>query len=74
MKVTDFVIKSRKRKDYTQFTARIETETLDNIRRIVKENNLVSVNEFINDCLRYAITNLKITEADDNDFKKIENG
>ena len=74
MKVTDFVIKSRKRKDYTQFTARIETETLDNIRRIVKENNLISVNEFINDCLRYAITNLKITEADDNDFKKIKNG
>lgn len=72
--MTDFVIKSRKRKDYTQFTARIETETLDNIRRIVKENNLISVNEFINDCLKYAIANLKITEADDNDFKKIENG
>ena len=72
--MTDFVIKSRKRKDYTQFTARIETETLDNIRRIVKENNLISVNEFINDCLKYDIVNLKITEEDDNNFKKIENG
>ena len=59
--MADFVIKSRKRKDYTQFTARIETDTLDNIKKIVKDNNLISINEFINDCLKFAIKNLKIS-------------
>ena len=34
--MADFIIKSRKRKDYTQFTTRIETDTLDNIKKIVK--------------------------------------
>lgn len=71
--MTDFIIKSRKRKDYTQFTARIETDTLDNIKKIVKENNLISVNEFINDCLKFAISNLKISDNEDSDLKNFDN-
>ena len=72
--MADFVIKSRKRKDYTQFTARIETDTLDNIKKIVKDNNLISINEFINDCLKFAIDNLKVLESEDkDDLKKIGN-
>ena len=47
----DFVIKARKKKEYEQFTCRIETDLLDKIRTIVAENNLPSVNEFINECL-----------------------
>ncbi len=65
--MANFVIKSRKKKEYEQFTCRIETELLENVRRIVLDNNLTSVNEFINDCLRFSIDNLKILEETDQD-------
>lgn len=58
--MADFIVKSRKKKDYTQFTARIETDLLEEIRKIVNDNNLISINEFINDSLKFAIKNLKI--------------
>ena len=64
--MADFIVKSRKKKDYTQFTARIETDVLENVRKIVNENNLISINEFINDSLKFAIKNLKIMEDKDN--------
>ena len=63
--MTEFVIKTRKRKDYEQFTCRIEVDLLEKVRKIVAENNLPSVNEFINDCLRFSIENLKIMEDTD---------
>ena len=56
----DFVIKAREKKEYEQFTCRIETELLDQVRKLVLENNLPSVNEFINDCIRFSVGNLKI--------------
>ncbi len=62
----DFIVKSRKKKDYTQFTARIETDVLETVRKIVNDNNLISINEFINDSLKFAIKNLKIMEDKDN--------
>lgn len=62
--MTDFIVKSRKKKDYTQFTARIETDILENVRKIVNENNLISINEFINESLKFAIKNMKIMEDD----------
>ena len=69
-KMSDFIVKSRRKKDYTQFTARIETEVLDDIRKIVDDNNLVSINEFINDCLKFAIENIKVAEDESEDSKK----
>ncbi len=63
--MADFIVKSRKKKDYTQFTARIETDVLEEIRKIVNDNNLISINEFINDSLKFAIKNLKIMEETD---------
>ena len=63
--MADFIVRSRKKKDYTQFTARIETEVLENVKKIVTDNNLVSINEFINDSLKFAIKNLKIMEEKD---------
>lgn len=63
--MSEFIVKSKKKKDYTQFTARIETEVLENIRKIVDENHLESINEFINSSLKFAIKNLKIMEDDD---------
>ncbi len=71
--MSDFIIKSRKKKDYTQFTARIETSVLDNIRKIVDDNDLVSINEFINDCLKFAIENLKISDDTANESEKVIN-
>ena len=60
--MADFIVKSRKKKNYTQFTARIETDVLENVRKIVNENNLISINEFINESLKFAIKNMKIME------------
>lgn len=64
--MADFIVKSRKKKDYTQFTARIETDVLEDVRKIVNENNLVSINEFINDSLKFAIKNIKVMEDTEN--------
>lgn len=58
----DFIVHAKKKKEYEQFTCRIETDLMDNIRKIVKDNNLNSINEFINDCLRFSIDNIKITK------------
>lgn len=57
-----FIVKKTAKKDYEQFTVRIEVELLDQVRNIVAENNLKSVNEFINDCIRFAINNMEIEE------------
>lgn len=61
----DFVIKRKPKKEYEQFTCRIESALLDEIRDIVAEYNLPSVNEFINESLRFAIENLTIMEETD---------
>ena len=47
----------RKKKYYTQLTCRIEDELLEKIKRIVLENDLYSINSFINECLEFAIKN-----------------
>lgn len=64
----DFVIKTKKKKEYEQFTCRIESGLLDKVRKIVAENNLPSVNEFINDCLKFAVENLTIMEESDDNW------
>ena len=60
--MADFILETKKKKEYEQFTCRIEADLLEKIKRIVLDNNLNSVNEFINDCLRFSIDNLKILE------------
>ena len=54
-----FVLKKREKKEYVPFTCRIEKEQLNKIRKIVIENDLKSINQFINDCIRYAIEHIK---------------
>lgn len=56
----EFIVK--RRKNYVQFTCRIEEELLEEVRKIVKENNLESINSFINECLKFALENLEIEE------------
>ncbi|MCI8291284.1 MAG: hypothetical protein HFJ25_03400 [Clostridia bacterium] len=57
-----FILKKNKRKDYVQFTCRIEEGLLEQIRNLVIENNLDSVNGLINDCLQFAMDNMEIKE------------
>ena len=60
----DFVIKPKKKKDYEQFTCRIEAELLEKIKRTVLDNNIYSINEFINECIRYSISNMRIEDEE----------
>lgn len=55
-----FIVK--RRGDYVQITCRIEENLLNRIDKIVLEYNLTSRNAFINDCIRFAIQNMKIVE------------
>ena len=66
----DFVIKVKKKKEYEQFTCRIEADLLEKIRNIVAENNLPSVNDFINQCLKFSIENLTVMEESDEWIEK----
>ena len=61
----DFVIKKKKKKDYVQFTCRIEPELLETVKRTVLDYNLPSINEFINDCIKYSLENMKIIDEDE---------
>ncbi len=61
----DFVIKAKKKKDYEQFTCRIEKDLLENIKKTVLDNDIYSINEFINDCIKYALENMKIINEND---------
>lgn len=56
----EFIVK--RRKNYVQFTCRIEEEMLEEIRNIVLDYNLESINSFINECLKFALENLEIEE------------
>lgn len=52
----EFVI--RKRGDFVQRTCRIEEELLDKLEELSLENNQ-SVNALVNDCIRFALENMK---------------
>ena len=61
----DFVIKHKKKRDYEQFTCRIESDLLETIKRTVLDYNLPSINEFINDCIKYSLKSMKIVDEED---------
>ena len=58
----DFVIKQKKKKDYEQFTCRIESKLLERVKRTVLDYNLTSVN----------IANVE-KELDNTEKAKVEN-
>lgn len=60
-----FIVKKKVAKEYEQFTCRIEEDLLKQIKKIVLENDLESINGFINECLKFAIKNITIQEAED---------
>ncbi len=55
----EFIVK--RRKNYVQFTCRIEEKMLEKIKHIVLDYDL-SVNEYINECLKLALDNLRIED------------
>ena len=57
-----FIVKRRARKEYEQITCRIEVDLLEEVKNVVLENDLDSINSFINQCLRYAINNIQFDE------------
>ena len=60
----EFIVKKRDKKEYEQFTCRIEVELLDKVKRTVLDYNLKSINEFINDCIRYSLKNMKVEKEE----------
>mgnify|MGYP001121563248 CR=1 FL=1 len=65
--MADFIVEKRQRKEYEQFTCRIEVELLEEVKRTVLDNNLKSVNEFINNCIRYSLKNMTILDEEEKD-------
>lgn len=62
--MNEFKVEKRSKKDYVQFTCRIEKDLLEKSKIIVLDNDLKSLNQFLNDCIRHAIKNLKIEEEE----------
>ncbi len=52
----------RIKRNYIQFTCRMEPELLEKVRRTVLDYDLESTNVLINDCLRFALKNMKVEE------------
>lgn len=66
--MADFIIQKRQRKEYEQFTCRIEADLLEEVKKTVLDNNLKSVNEFINNCIRYSLKNMTILDEEKKDY------
>lgn len=62
MKNDAFIVKRRKKIEYEQFTCRIEIELMKKLRMISIKTNTPSLNELINESIRFALNNLKIVE------------
>ena len=62
MKNEHFIIKRRKKIEYEQFTCRIEDELMTRLRKLSIQTNTPSLNELINESIRFALDNLKIVE------------
>lgn len=56
----DFIVVRRKQKDYVQYTCRIELDLLEELRDVVYDNNLDSVNDLVNRSIKFALKNMKI--------------
>lgn len=62
MKNDAFIVKRRKKIEYEQFTCRIEIELMKKLRMISIKTNTPSLNELINESIRFALDNMKIVD------------
>ena len=58
----NFILQKRYEKKYIPFTLRLEERLFEKSRKIVIENNVKSMNQFFNECIEFAIENLKTEE------------
>lgn len=62
----NFIVGPKPKIEYEQFTCRFEKQLLDKARKLARENQVPSVNEFMNQCIRFAIANLReMKESED---------
>ena len=52
----------RNKKNCEQFTCRIESEVIEKLKRNVLDYDLPSMNDYINDCLKFSLENMEIGE------------
>lgn len=57
-----FIVKRRKKIEYEQFTCRIEIELMKKLRKLSIQTNTPSLNELINESIRFALDNVKIVD------------
>lgn len=57
-----FIINKREIKKYIPFTLRLEEGLYEKSKKIVVDNDAKSMNQFFNECIKFAIDNLKIEE------------
>lgn len=50
----------RKGVEYTHYSWKFEKSTLEEVKRTVLDYNLMSINDFINDCIRFAIDHMRV--------------
>lgn len=55
-----FIVHKKKKIEYEQITCRIEEELMEELRRVSILTNTPSLNELINESIRFALDNLKI--------------
>lgn len=58
--MNEFIIHKKKRNKYVPLTLRLEENLYNKSKDIVLKNDLKSVNQFLNDCIRFAIENLEV--------------
>lgn len=52
----------KNKKNYIQFTCRMDPELLEKVKRTTLDYNIESTNVLINNCLRFALKNMKVEE------------
>ena len=52
----------KEKKDYTQFSCKMNRDMLEQVKRNVLDYDLKSTSSYINDCIQYALKNMKIEE------------
>lgn len=48
------------KKEYTQFSCKMNKDMLEQVKRNVLDYDLKSVSSYMNDCIKYALKNMKI--------------
>lgn len=70
--MAEFIVKENKKKSYEHISCKIESDLLEQVKHIVLDNDLHSVNDFINQCIRFSIDHLDELSTTDEDWLLLE--